>query len=36
MFFLGPDDPGPAIEAVRAMGMTLLPMRWAAAGVRAC
>jgi hypothetical protein len=36
MFFLGPEDPGPAIEAARGMGMTLLPMRWAAAGVRAC
>jgi hypothetical protein len=36
MFFLAADDPRPAIEAARAMGMTLLPVRWAAAGVRAC
>ena len=36
MFFLGPDDPAPAIEAARAMDMTILPLRWSATGVRAC
>lgn len=36
MFFLGPDDPGPATEAARAMGMTILPVRWADTGVHAC
>jgi hypothetical protein len=36
MFFVGPDDPGPALAAVRELGMTILPMRWAAGGVRAC
>jgi D-glycero-alpha-D-manno-heptose-7-phosphate kinase len=36
MFFLGPDDPGPAIEAARALGMELLPVRWAHEGVREC
>lgn len=36
MFFLGPDDPAPAAAAARELGMTLLPVRWSAAGVRAC
>jgi len=36
MFFLGADDPAPAVDAARAMGMTILPMRWSATGVRAC
>jgi D-glycero-alpha-D-manno-heptose-7-phosphate kinase len=36
MFFLGPSDPAPAVEAARAMGMTILPVRWSATGVRAC
>ena len=36
MFFLGPDDPAPATAAARALGMTILPVRWAAAGVRPC
>jgi D-glycero-alpha-D-manno-heptose-7-phosphate kinase len=36
MFFLGPDDPSAALAAARAMGMTILPVRWAASGVRPC
>jgi galactokinase/mevalonate kinase-like predicted kinase len=36
MFFLGPDDPGPAMAAARELGMRLLPVRWAAEGVRPC
>lgn len=36
MFFLGPDDPGPAAAAARALGGTLLPVRWAASGVQPC
>ena len=36
MFFLGPDDPSMAIAAARAMGMTLLPVRWASRGVHPC
>jgi D-glycero-alpha-D-manno-heptose-7-phosphate kinase len=36
MFFLAPDDPAPLADAARQMGMTLLPVRWAHAGVRAC
>lgn len=36
MFFLGPDDPRPAVAAARSMGMTMLPVRWAATGVRPC
>ena len=36
MFFLGPDDPGPAIEAARGCGVSLLPVRWAMYGVRPC
>ena len=36
MFFLGPDDPAVAAEAARALGGILLPVRWAADGVRVC
>jgi D-glycero-alpha-D-manno-heptose-7-phosphate kinase len=36
MFFLAGDDPSAAIEAVRALGMRLLPVRWAGSGVRPC
>ena len=36
MFFLGPDDPGPAADVARAMGMTVLPVRWVDTGMRAC
>jgi D-glycero-alpha-D-manno-heptose-7-phosphate kinase len=36
MFFLGPDDPAAAIAAARGLGMTILPIRWSTAGVRAC
>ena len=36
MFFLGPDDPGPVIEAARNCGVQLLPVRWAMYGVRLC
>jgi mevalonate kinase len=36
MFFLGPDDPEPAVAAARELGMTVLPVRWAPAGVQAC
>ena len=36
MFFLGPDDPGPMIEAARNCGVQLLPVRWAMYGVRLC
>ena len=36
MFFLAPDDPGAAREAVTRLGMRLLPVRWAPAGVRPC
>ena len=36
MFFLGPDDPEPAAAAARAMGMTVLPVRWSARGLHAC
>ena len=36
MFFLGPDDPAPAREAVARLGMRLLPVRWATTGVRPC
>jgi len=35
MFFLTADDPRPAAAAARAAGATLLPMVWAAEGVRA-
>jgi galactokinase/mevalonate kinase-like predicted kinase len=36
MFFLAPDDPTPALEAARSLGMQLLPVRWAQEGVRRC
>lgn len=36
MFFLGPDDPGAAASAAHALGMQLLPVRWAPSGVRPC
>ena len=36
MFFLGRDDPAPAIAAAQAMEMTVLPVRWEPAGVRQC
>jgi D-glycero-alpha-D-manno-heptose-7-phosphate kinase len=36
MFFLAADDPAPARQAVTRLGMQLLPVRWAAAGVRPC
>ena len=36
MFFLAPDDPGPAREVVRRLGMRLLPVRWSLLGVRPC
>jgi D-glycero-alpha-D-manno-heptose-7-phosphate kinase len=36
MFFLGPDDPRPASEAARALGMRLLPVRWSPEGARPC
>ena len=36
MFFLGPDDPGPAIAAARALGMRILPVQWAMDGVGPC
>jgi len=36
MFFLGPDDPAPAVAAARGLGMTILPVQWSTAGVRAC
>ncbi len=36
MFFLGPEDPAPAREAVAELGMRLLPVRWAPTGVRPC
>ena len=36
MFFLAPDDPAPAREAVARLGMRLLPVRWATTGVRPC
>jgi D-glycero-alpha-D-manno-heptose-7-phosphate kinase len=36
MFFLGPDDPAPAMAAARELGMRILPVRWAAGGVRPC
>ena len=36
MFFLAPDDPTPALNAVRSLGMQLLPVRWATEGVRRC
>ena len=36
MFFLGPDDPEPMLEAARNCGAQLLPVRWAMYGVRLC
>jgi D-glycero-alpha-D-manno-heptose-7-phosphate kinase len=36
MFFLGPDDTTIAAEAARALGGILLPVQWAAEGVRPC
>jgi D-glycero-alpha-D-manno-heptose-7-phosphate kinase len=36
MFFLAPDDPTAAREAVPRLGMRLLPVRWATTGVRPC
>jgi D-glycero-alpha-D-manno-heptose-7-phosphate kinase len=36
MFFVGPDDPAAAINAVRELGMTVLPVGWVAQGVRVC
>jgi D-glycero-alpha-D-manno-heptose-7-phosphate kinase len=36
MFFLGPDDSGPAAAAARALGMTVLPVRWVERGLHAC
>lgn len=36
MFFLGPDDPGPAVAVAKAHGGVLLPVRWAARGVQPC
>lgn len=36
MFFLGPDDPTPAANAVRALGMRLLPVRWVSVGAGPC
>ena len=36
MFFLGPDDPRPMIEAAQCCGVQLLPVRWAMYGVRPC
>ncbi len=35
MFFVTGDDPAPAVAAARAAGATVLPVRWAHAGVRA-
>lgn len=35
MFFITRDDPGPVIAAARERGATVLPLRWASAGVRA-
>ena len=36
MFFLGPDDPAAAIAAARALGMTILPVRWSPQASQAC
>ncbi len=36
MFFLAPDDPAPLQAAARGLGMRLLPVRWAPAGVHRC
>ena len=36
MFFLGPDDPRPAVAAAHTLGMRILPVRWSARGLHAC
>jgi D-glycero-alpha-D-manno-heptose-7-phosphate kinase len=36
MFFLGPDNPAAVIDAVRAGGARLLPVRWSGRGVHQC
>jgi D-glycero-alpha-D-manno-heptose-7-phosphate kinase len=36
MFFLGPDDPAAVIDAARAGGARLLPIRWTSRGVHQC
>jgi D-glycero-alpha-D-manno-heptose-7-phosphate kinase len=36
MFFLGPDDPAAVIDAARAGGARLLPVRWTNRGVHQC
>ncbi len=36
MFFVMPDDPAPLIEAVKGLGMTVLPVEWSWEGVRSC
>jgi D-glycero-alpha-D-manno-heptose-7-phosphate kinase len=36
MFFLAPEDPTPAREAVARLGMRLLPVSWATTGVHPC
>jgi D-glycero-alpha-D-manno-heptose-7-phosphate kinase len=36
MFFLAPDDPSAARQAVARLGMQQLPVRWAMTGVRPC
>ncbi len=36
MFFVGPADPAGALDAVRELGMTVLPVRWMGQGVLRC
>jgi D-glycero-alpha-D-manno-heptose-7-phosphate kinase len=36
MFFLAPDDPAAVLEAAKACGVRLLPVRWAPRGVHLC
>lgn len=36
MFFLAPDDPAAVVEAAKACGARLLPVRWASRGVHQC
>jgi galactokinase/mevalonate kinase-like predicted kinase len=36
MFFLGPDDPTAVIDAAKASGVRLMPVRWAPRGVHLC
>ena len=36
MFFLAPDDPAAVVEAAKACGAQLLPVRWASRGVHQC